>query len=420
MQAAALNNYLIVADDFTGANDTGVEIRRRGIPVRVVFSGQGVTGSESCVLDTESRSLSEEEAFQRVASGVKEIPFEHFSRVIKKVDSTLRGNIGAETRALDLCYRPDLVVFAPALPDLGRITINRIHCLYSAAGAGGTPLSQTEMARDPKTPVRNDDIQKIMAAAFAGENVVHIGLEALRNGAFSFEGGRIFCFDAASNGDLQAIVRFVLALNKRVLWVGAAALADNLLRAERYLPPAFAVIASLSSVTRSQVLFAEKQGVSLIKVPLYAIIEKKMNQAEIAADAVALLKEGRDVIMLSSSACSDEEYRKTEESARRAGLSTEETGAITQKIIGQTAALVLNGAAISGLFLSGGDTAVSCFESIGASGSSIVTEISLGIPLMHLMGGRFEGLKVATKAGAFGKEDAIFYALRRLRESDKR
>ena len=406
-----MNNYFIVADDFTGANDTGVEVRRRGIPVRVVFSGPGVTGSGSCVLDTESRSLPEADAFQRVVSGLRGIPFENFLRVMKKVDSTLRGNIGAETRALDLCYRPELIVFAPALPDLGRTTLNRIHCL------NGTPVSQTELARDPKTPVKNDDIQKIMADAFAEERVIYIGLDAIRSGAFNLEGGRIFCFDAVTNRDLQAIVQIVLAAGKRVLWVGSAALADNLLSAETSVPPALAVVASLSSVTRGQVLFAEKQGVSLVKAPLYAMLKKETGPEAIAEEAITLLKEGKDVILLSSSTCSPEEYTKTEESARRTGLSTEEMSAFTQKTMGQMAALILDGVTISGLFLSGGDTAISCFESLGAVGSSIVSEISLGIPLMRLVGGRYEGLKVATKAGAFGKEDAVFYTLRRLREA---
>ena len=49
-------------------------------------------------------------------------------------------------------------------------------------------------------------------------------------------------------------------------------------------------------------------------------------------------------------------------------------------------------------------------------GSSIVTEIAVGIPMMRLSGGPFAGLKVVTKAGAFGKEDAITFALRKLKE----
>jgi uncharacterized protein YgbK (DUF1537 family) len=416
-----MNHYLVIADDFTGSNDTGVQIRRRGIPVSVVFSGLGVTGRESCVLDTESRGLSEDEAFRKVRSEAGQIPFKDFAQVFKKIDSTLRGNIGAETRALDECYKPELIVFAPALPDLGRTTVNGIHRL------NGTPITRTEPARDPKTPVKIDDIRQILSRAFPGETVTHVDLDAVRGGNIDLlkdlqggrlSGGRIFSFDAAANTDLRAIVRAVLAGGKRVLWVGAAALADSLLSVERPLPPALAVIASLSSVTRGQVLYAEKQGVSLVRAPLHDVLDRKVQPEDTADQAVTLLAEGKDVILLTSSTYSEDEYRKAEDSARRQGLSAGAMSAFTQGLMGNLALRVLEGAEISGLFLSGGDTAMSCFESAGALGSRIITEIAAGIPLMRLIGGRYEGLKVVTKAGAFGKEDAVFYGLRKLREAD--
>lgn len=33
------DRYLIIADDFTGANDTGVQLKRRGYPTEVLFAG---------------------------------------------------------------------------------------------------------------------------------------------------------------------------------------------------------------------------------------------------------------------------------------------------------------------------------------------------------------------------------------------
>ena len=357
-----MNNYLIVADDFTGSNDTGVQIRRRGIPVRVVFSGSGVTGEDSCVLDTESRALSSEDAFKKVLSETQDIPFEKFFQVIKKVDSTLRGNVGAETKALDQCYKAELIVFAPAFPDLGRTTVNRIHCL------NGTPISQTELSKDPKTPVTNDDIQKILADSFTDEKVIHFDLDAVQNDALDFDAGRIFCFDAVSNIDLQNIVRKVLSTGKRILWIGSAALADNLLNVERSIAPSLAIITSLSSVTREQVLYAEKQGVSVVKAPIYDILKKAVSPENVALQAIHLLKQDKDVILLSSSTYDENERLKNEDSAREAGLTTEDMSFFTQKAISAIAKQILSEATISGLFLSGGDTAMSCFESAGAIG----------------------------------------------------
>jgi uncharacterized protein YgbK (DUF1537 family) len=103
-----MENYLIIADDFTGSNDTGVQLRRRGIPVKVVFSDKLITGEDSCVLDTESRALKAQEAFEKVSQDVASIPFNRFSHVMKKVDSTLRGSIGAEIKAIDQYYKKRL------------------------------------------------------------------------------------------------------------------------------------------------------------------------------------------------------------------------------------------------------------------------------------------------------------------------
>ena len=412
---AALNRYLIVADDFTGANDTGMQVCRFGFPVQVVFSGADIDGTQSCVLDTESRSLSPAEAFQKVAFETEKIPFASFRHVIKKVDSTLRGNIGAETAALAQWYKPELVVFAPAFPDMGRTTIRGIHRL------NGTPVSQTVLAKDIISPIQDDDIQRIMAGAF-GEKVVHVDLETVRSGNFNLEEGKIFSFDAAANTDLELIVRRILASDKRVLWAGCTALADALLHEEIYVPPALAVVASLSPVTRGQVLFAERQGVSLIKVPLYAIIEKSVLTGNpiterVAREAITLLNEGRDVILLPSSTYSTGEYKRTDENARRAGISPEAMALLVQRTMGRITLSVLEQAKISGLFLSGGDTAISCLKSIGIPGShiTITDEIAIGIPIMHLAGGKYDGLKVVTKAGTFGNEDAIVFGLRKLK-----
>ena len=420
-----MKNYLVIADDFTGANDAGVQIRRHGIPVRVVFSGtkinteinstaanKGASGANSTcswVLDTESRFLQEESACRKLLAEAEKIPFGNFRYVIKKVDSTLRGNIGPELKAIAQCQKPDLIVFAPAFPDLGRTTVNGVHCL------NGTPVCKTELARDPKTPVLIDNVHEIMARAFGGD-AEHISLDALRRGEAEIGEGRIISFDAESNEDLKAIVRMAIAAEKRVLWAGSAGLVDSILCEETRIPPALAVIASLSSVTRKQVLFAERQGIALVKVPLCAIVEKSTSPEKIAEEAIAVLGSGKDAILVSSSACSEDDFQKAENCARRAGLSAEAMSIFTQETMGQIAALILKEVDISGLFLSGGDTAMSCIEKWGASGAEIETEIAAGIPLMRLLGGKYEGLKVVTKAGAFGNADAIYYSLRKLRE----
>jgi len=405
-----LDRYLIIADDFTGANDTGVQLKRRGINTNVVFKSNLInTDSSSFVIDTESRGLSGEEAFRKVQSILNGVNFSSFKYVIKKVDSTLRGNVAMEIKAVDMAYGSELVIFAPALPDLNRTTVGGIHMLNNV------PISRTEMAKDPKKPVKEDNITKILEEVYS-ENIVHIPLDKVQSGSIDFASSRVFTFDAVTNADMKNIIKAGIETGKKVLWVGTAAMADNLFEIEKPTPPVLSVVASLSSVTRSQVKHAENSGISLVKVPVYFIIEGKVAPEVYIDEALNFLKEGKDTILMSSASYDPEEYAKTIEAGSKSGMTKESISLFTQNLMGDLAKNILAETKVSGVFLTGGDTAIGFFDKVESLGSSIVEEIAIGIPLMKLVGGPFQGLKIVTKAGAFGKEDAITYATRKLKE----
>jgi len=399
-----------VADDFTGANDTGVQLKRRGIDTNVVFSTENINiDSCSFVIDTESRGISEDEAYNKVKKLLSGVDFSNFKYVIKKVDSTLRGNIAVEIKAVDEAYGSEVVLFAPALPDLNRTTVGGIHMLNNI------PITQTEMARDPKKPVKEDNITNILKKVYS-EEVTHIPLEKVQSGKINLSGSRIFTFDAVTNADMKNIISTGIETGKRVLWVGTAAMADNLLEIEKETHPVLSVVASLSSVTRTQVKYAEKSGMLSVKVPVYHIIEKKVDPEVYIDETTELLRSGKDVILMPSSSYDPEEYVKTNEAGKRNGMSNDIVSLFTQNLLGDMARKVLERKSVSGVFLTGGDTAIGFFDKVNSLGSSIVSEIAIGIPLMKLVGGPFEGLKVVTKAGAFGKEDSITFAVRKLKE----
>lgn len=84
--------------------------------------------------------------------------------------------------------------------------------------------------------------------------------------------------------------------------------------------------------------------------------------------------------------------------------------------MGALTAEVLEACDVSGIFVTGGDTALGLLEALGADGSEILTEVSAGIPMMRLIGGKASGIKMITKAGVFGSPDAITAAFRKLKE----
>lgn len=49
-----------------------------------------------------------------------------------------------EIRAVDEAFRPELIIFAPALPALGRTTVDGVQRLH------GVEICKTELSRDPK------------------------------------------------------------------------------------------------------------------------------------------------------------------------------------------------------------------------------------------------------------------------------
>lgn len=404
-----MKRYLIVADDFTGANDTGVQLKRRGVPTSVVFSSEFLHTGGSFVLDTESRAMKADGAYAAVTEGLKGVDLATFDHVMKKVDSTLRGSVASEIKATDDCYAAELVVFAPALPDLKRTTVNGVHLLK------GVPITETELARDPKTPVTEDNITRLLQQVY-DETVYHIPLDRVSGGDVDFSQGRVFTCDAATNEDLKHIIRAAIATGKRVLWVGTAALADHLLGIEVVVPPAMAVVGSVSSVSREQVHFAIREGVELVSVSIPELLEGTSTAAACAEQALAALAQGKDVLLASSASCHREELDRSAAVGEKHGMTLEEISDYTQRVMGEIALSVLSETALSGVFLTGGDTALGFFRAAQSLGSAIVTEIAVGIPMMRLAGGPYAGLKVVTKAGAFGKEDAIPFSLRKLKE----
>lgn len=406
-----MDRYLIIADDFTGANDTGVQMRRRGLPVNVLFAGRKVPADgSSLVIDTESRGLDGLEAREAAASAAAEVDFSAFKYVIKKVDSTLRGNIAQEVQAVDEAYGSELVIFAPALPDLERTTVGGVHMLK------GVPITETELAKDPKKPVTEDNLASLLQTVYTEEPVTHVGLADIRAGRIALEGGRLFTFDTEKNSDLQSVIAVARATGKKILWVGSAAMADNLMEMESRTLPALGIAASVSDVTRAQIKAAEAAGVVLVQVPLHEILaDREMPDPYIQA-AVESLRAGKDTILLSSSTYSREDLALSQAEGEKLGFPSAKVSEFVQDLMGVMAKEIFAQAEVSGAFITGGDTAMGVLTHLKADGSAILSEIAVGIPMMRLVGGLMDGLKVVTKAGAFGREDAILFALRKLKE----
>jgi D-threonate/D-erythronate kinase len=383
----------IVADDLTGAADTGVQFVHAGYRTAVFFRATEVIEDnlDAVVFDTDSRAMPAGFAAKRVVEAA------HAAReariVYKKLDSTLRGNVATELASALGGARRDRVVVAPAFPAAGRTTVGGIQRVH------GVPVDETEMANDPDTPVRVAYVPGLLAEAFSSVGV--LGVDDLADPEIvhrSLEENECVVADADRDADLEALVRAVPD-PARVLWAGSAGLAlalgsvypgpragaADVQRGQ--VRPVLVVVGSLSGVAREQVrgLVGEYGEVN---VPL---------QAGASERTVAAVREA-----LAGRACA-------------VVHSPEERNASGESVLGslaEVAALLSERGCFEGLVLTGGATAVGVARRLGASGIRLEGEVENGLPMGTLIGP--SPYPVVTKAGGFGGPDTLVGAVEAL------
>ncbi len=194
------DKWLILADDLTGACETGAEMIRLGCPT-VVLPGQTALApaadTQAMVVNTDSRHMAPIKAADLVAKWTARLG--PGRKLYKKTDSTLRGNIGAELEAMMLAGSIETLPFVPAFPAAGRTTRNGRQYVE------GVDLAQTAFARDPLCPVPNSDIGQILRSQSRLE-VICLKPDGPLPGRPNSEGKRVLVFDADSDQDLECIV----------------------------------------------------------------------------------------------------------------------------------------------------------------------------------------------------------------------
>jgi hypothetical protein len=182
---------LILADDFTGALDTGVQFAACGIPTRVVVGEQvDLAASDAAVLvvDTETRHLPAAEAYAVIAKLTRDAMSAGVFSIYKKTDSALRGNIGAELSALLKTSGERRLPFLPAFPQIDRVTRDGVHYI------SGVPVTESPFGIDPFEPVRHARVTELIGEQ---TDVPAYSFPTLKEGEAVPEQEGILVFDAS-------------------------------------------------------------------------------------------------------------------------------------------------------------------------------------------------------------------------------
>ncbi|MGH3312881.1 MAG: four-carbon acid sugar kinase family protein [Streptomyces sp.] len=408
---------LVIGDDLTGSNATGALYARLGL--RAVTVGElaqvprFAERADVLVVNTGSRHWSTDRAYAavRAAAGTAaSAPL-----VVKRVDTTLRGNPGAELDAVvdavveaveDAAEHSAArvrVLAVPAFPDAGRTTVGGLHLV------DGVPLTRTAVARDPFDPVRHSRIAAVLgeqstrSTAEVALDVVEQGPDAVAAALRGTEAEILIC-DATENDHLRTIAQAAarMAAEDRVRWVsmdsgpfGAALAAALGLRPEdARTAKVLAVVGSGTDRSREQLAHAETAlGVRWIDV------DPTAPDADAAlAGLRAVADEGATVLGVRVAP----------------GPGTAET---ILRCLAEVARRAVAELAPGGLYASGGDVAAAITSALGADGFAIETEV---LPLAvagHLVGGPHDGLHFATKGGLIGGTEAARDCLEHLRSA---
>ena len=153
-------DLLVIADDFTGALDTGIQFADAGLNT-IVITGRKISDDimekyQTIVVNTNTRHLPSCEAYRIVFDVVKHAMEKGVAHIYKKTDSGLRGNIGAELTSVLDASGEKYLPFVPAYPELNRTTMRGVQYIENC------PVAESVFGKDPFDPVHFSYIPDII------------------------------------------------------------------------------------------------------------------------------------------------------------------------------------------------------------------------------------------------------------------
>ena len=422
----------IIADDLTGANDSGVQLARHGLKTTVLFDMDetSVKSYEAVVFDTDSRSINRQEAYEKVKQAATFLKNAGFKNIFKKLDSTMRGNIGAEIDAVYDVLKPDFVMIAPGYPKNNRTILESTHYLK------GVPLAETEISKDPKTPVTISYLPELLQ-----EQTNHTigtltvgdlaqGGEFVREKMNKYFENEIFYIivDSTEENHLKQILDYSKKLPYQFTWIGSAGIANYLpehyaiptrpakFSISKNTTPILTVVGSVNKNSRAQLkILVEKTAVYAIPFESYKAIadapERQDEVMKVYNEAVEKARAGQDVVIYSTAAKEDIEKAWATGEAR--GMNHTEISNEIVKAMGEVCSVLLEEGHFQGISMTGGDTAKQICVSWNVKGFELLEELEIGVPISRFLG--IDDIYVVTKAGGFGSDTVFINAIKKLK-----
>jgi len=414
--------FAIIADDYTGAGDSGVHFSRAGRQTDLLLQGENLAEllrrSSGVSLTTESRFMHPAAAAATVATVIGECRKAGYTQFYKKIDSTARGNPGAEIEsALDSTGLAAALI-CTAMPKTGRT------CVDGKIYLDGIPLHMTEISHDPFNPLSTSSVAELLAQQTAlpigtvsvddiraGETLLAERLTTLVG-----QGVRLIIADAATESHLLALAMQTDV--NRFLPVGAGGFAKALAAVwqndgrdvqessgTRPQGPLLAVIGSLAGISREQADLACNRGYFQ---PFDILPEYDTEEIEKAFS-----------LFISSMGSSTQNILLRVSGTVRPGEVTKEDGERIAQLLGKATALICRRYRCRAVFSTGGSTSMGVARALGIKGVTLISEIMPGVVLGSCSAPDTVIKWFISKAGGFGDKELLINIAAMYGDSNK-
>ena len=422
----------IIADDLTGANDTALQFQQMGANTKILLDSDCIpkvkAGTEVWALSSESRNVSKEDALERLERAVRTFS-ENFSfdYYYKKIDSTLRGNIAAETLKMVELLEYDAAIIIPAFPQEGRITVGGYHL------AKGTPIGRTEIAIDPHSPITESHVPTLLMSQLEENETDLIGTVDLRTvmmGAGPVlmrinelikEGKKLIIADATSITDIEQLALAIQKCDKKLLPTGTAATAQviskywlaGIEKEKKQISvgklPKLIVSGTATQITANQIEKLEKsddiENVNFIPLETKDILEGVKD--ELVDRIITNLKSGVTVCVHTSNLIanfdgfSEDSLNAELTKDKLSGMITDYLAEMTRKITEKIEIILIT---------LGGETSYKCCKAINSNELKLVDEVAPAISICSDINRRW----IITKSGNLGNTNTLIEILNYL------
>lgn len=392
MTAATQRNtgtrWVLIADDLTGAAECAAAFALHATTSVVLRSEAPWPDTDVVAIDTDTRHVSATTAATRVAEAVRRARAGG-ARVVKKIDSTLRGNVGAEIGAALEAFdgaagssRP-LALVTAAFPAVGRTTLGGLLHVDGCA-ATAAPFEGNLAALLQDTGMR---VETIPLNVVRDPRVLARSIELAPDDRLP-----ALVVDAECDDDLEAIAHAIENVLRPLLVVGSAGIVRALAHRSRpvgaaesapcaVLPqPALFVVGSYSPTARAQRHVLAQEGAHPVLLDVTRTHDAMVNDVRTA------LKAGQSVVL------SPDPVEPVDLMA---------VAAVATRLASVAAAVL---AEVRTLVATGGETARAVMLRAGIETLAVQGEREAGVVGLRAPA---QNLNIVTKAGAFGDPGAL-------------